>query len=47
MFDESYLDGFGESLIDEDDGDEDGKTFLSEARDVAHEETQIECHDDE
>lgn len=41
-----HLNGLAASLVDEDDRDENGKTLLSEARDVADEETQIERHDD-
>ena len=36
-----------EGLVDEDDGNQTGETFLGEARDVANEETQLECDDDQ
>lgn len=39
-----YTAEFGEGLINEDEGDEEGEDLLGEAGDKAHQEAALDCH---
>ena len=42
-----YLNELWKSLVDEDEGDEEGEDLLGEGGDVANHEAALRCHDDQ